>query len=572
MKWLAPARVLRPEGGVSAVAQRLHELQDGARALADKARVRVVLAADRNREEAPAEPLEHRGPARARRHRREHVLVVVVVANREHEVDGPSGVGLGERRVGKHALVDGADAHLDLALAERVQHRDASPLELLLESDRQLPRLEAAVVRVGVVVAPDRGRLLPAHVDAVGAQREALEDRPRRVLPPLLRRRQLALEPLAGARPHLHEAEFGAEPEPVDVAETRLEVGGRAARDDVDLVARVRGERGEAVQRGGRRRQRVVGEVVEHLSVVHHLLLLDERAVEAEEDEPPRRLDVGTGERLDVERRQLLARPHLGAEGAAGEGGAGGGGLAARVQGGGTPHVLHGHVQPGAGGVGGDEAVVLGEACGALRGRHRERGVELLNDVLEVEGVDADAAVEDVRTADELGEDDDARGLLRVLGVDVLEREQVEAVLHRAVEEHVHGAEEGEPRVLGPQLGVELRTNLKVADGVGSERLLDAADHLAVLDRLLRRLLRPLLVREADLEQREPLAPDGVVLEELLEGEQLDVCALQRVEHLDAADDDPLANLALLAQPALVLCGLRQLEPRVEHVRVDADV
>ena len=54
--------------------------------------------------------------------------------------------------------------------------------------------------------------------------------------------------------------------------------------------------------------------------------------------------------------------------------------------------------------------------------------------MLEVERVDAHAAVEDVRAADELGEHDDAVLPEDALGEHVLEREEVEAVARRAVE------------------------------------------------------------------------------------------------------------------------------------------
>jgi len=42
----------------------------------------------------------------------------------------------------------------------------------------------------------------------------------------------------------------------------------------------------------------------------------------------------------------------------------------------------------------GDELVVLGQSRGALCGSHRERRVELLHHVLEVEGIDTHTAVE----------------------------------------------------------------------------------------------------------------------------------------------------------------------------------
>jgi hypothetical protein len=74
----------------------------------------------------------------------------------------------------------------------------------------------------------------------------------------------------------------------------------------------------------------------------------------------------------------------------------------------------------------------------------RRTGVELLHNMFKIKGVDAQASVEHVRASDELGEHDSARRLLDGFGEDVLEGQEVEAVLHGAVEEEVDDAEESE--------------------------------------------------------------------------------------------------------------------------------
>lgn len=74
------------------------------------------------------------------------------------------------------------------------------------------------------------------------------------------------------------------------------------------------------------------------------------------------------------------------------------------------------------------------------------------------------------------------------------------------------------------------------------------------------------------LQHREPWPPHGVVFEQLLIREKLDLGPLQRVEHLDTPHHDPLADPAPLAQPRLVRLHLGQIQPMAQHVAVDAHV
>ena len=72
--------------------------------------------------------------------------------------------------------------------------------------------------------------------------------------------------------------------------------------------------------------------------------------------------------------------------------------------------------------------------------------------MLQIERVDAHGAVEHLRAAHELREDNEpfSHRLLRRLAQHVLKREQVEAITHRAIEVHVAHAEEREAVVDGP--------------------------------------------------------------------------------------------------------------------------
>lgn len=81
-------------------------------------------------------------------------------------------------------------------------------------------------------------------------------------------------------------------------------------------------------------------------------------------------------------------------------------------------------------------------SLGETTEKPQRTGVELLDDMLDVKGVDAHAPVEDVRATDELGKHHCAARLLDRLGEHVLEREQVEPVLHRAIEQQVDHTEE----------------------------------------------------------------------------------------------------------------------------------
>mmetsp|Transcript_27482 Transcript_27482/g.88732 ORF Transcript_27482/g.88732 Transcript_27482/m.88732 type:complete len:466 (-) Transcript_27482:1648-3045(-) len=458
------------------IVERLKDLEDSAGALDDVAAVAHLLGTDSDREEAAVEALEHRRVRGAGGEGRKHVLVVLVIADAKHKVDGRGGLRLEEGGVGERALVDTGDAHLHLALCARVRDADTSPLEMLLERCRQLPSLEAAIIRVGIVVAPARRRFLPLHVDPVCAQHEPLKDRPCGVLPPLLRRRQLSLGPDVPMRSKHAEAQLSSQPEAAHRPEACLQVARAAARDDMHRVGRVGGQRLQAVECGRRRCQGAADEVMEEFEVIQHLLLLDERAVQAQHDQPAVGLPVGAHEGLGRQRRQRLARQRLGAKVAQPERGARGR-LSGGQAGAGAAHVLHGHVEPGGSGVRGDEGVVLGEAGGALVGRHGEGGVELLDDMLDVKGVDAHAPVEDVRATDELGKHHCAARLLDRLGEHVLEREQVEPVLHRTIEQQVDHTEESKSEVDRPALGLDLLPNLHVVNGVITKGLLDAPDH-----------------------------------------------------------------------------------------------
>ena len=79
-----------------------------------------------------------------------------------------------------------------------------------------------------------------------------------------------------------------------------------------------------------------------------------------------------------------------------------------------------------------------------------EGGVELLYNVLEVERVDAHPSIQHVRTADKLGEHDNAILPQRALGEHVLERQQIEPVACGAIQVDVREAEEREPVVHRP--------------------------------------------------------------------------------------------------------------------------
>eukprot|EP00962_Isochrysis_galbana_P046719 scaffold18873_cov112-Isochrysis_galbana.AAC.6 len=167
------------------------------------------------------------------------------------------------------------------------------------------------------------------------------------------------------------EAQLSSQPEAAHRPEACLQVARAAARDDMHRVGRVGGQRLQAVECGRRRCQGAADEVMEEFEVIQHLLLLDERAVQAQHDQPAVGLPVGAHEGLGRQRRQRLARQRLGAKVAQPERGARGR-LSGGQAGAGAAHVLHGHVEPGGSGVRGDEGVVLGEAGGALVGRHGE--------------------------------------------------------------------------------------------------------------------------------------------------------------------------------------------------------
>lgn len=113
----------------------------------------------------------------------------------------------------------------------------------------------------------------------------------------------------------------------------------------------------------------------------------------------------------------------------------------------------------------------------------------LLDDLLEVERVDADDRVQHVGAADELGEHTDAVGAEVRLREDVLEREEVEPVAHRRVEQHVRDREERQTVVHRPLPLGELGTDLPVVHRRISKLSLDPRHHLADLAAHLRRLV-----------------------------------------------------------------------------------
>ena len=172
-------------------------------------------------------------------------------------------------------------------------------------------------------------------------------------------RRAAAL--LAGA---LDEPQLGGEAEAGDGAETRLHVALGPSGDDPHDVGGVGGEGAEAVERGGRRRARQPVEVVKVLEVGDHHLLLDQSAVEAEEDDAAGGAAVRPRHRLRRQSRQRLPlhrRPERGER----EGLRHLDAIAAFWT---RAHVLHGDLQPGARGVLLDERRVAVEAGLALGG------------------------------------------------------------------------------------------------------------------------------------------------------------------------------------------------------------
>mmetsp|Transcript_10425 Transcript_10425/g.25924 ORF Transcript_10425/g.25924 Transcript_10425/m.25924 type:complete len:242 (+) Transcript_10425:1022-1747(+) len=241
------------------------------------------------------------------------------------------------------------------------------------------------------MIAPLHGRLLPLDVGAVGAHSVPQEYRARQLAPwrvvddgrpvPLRVVIRTALHP----RLSLKEAQLCGETKPFDPAERRFHVDSSSSRDDAHNVARVGAEGLETDQHGSRRRERVSREVLEVLQVLVHLVLLDDRAVEAEQDETMRGRAVGALHRLDREWIERLPAPQ--------RAGARRQCRRSRTD---TPHVMHRDLEPCGGRVVARELVILGEARSTLIDGHRQRRVELLDHVLQVEWVDSDPAIEHV--------------------------------------------------------------------------------------------------------------------------------------------------------------------------------
>lgn len=121
---------------------------------------------------------------------------------------------------------------------------------------------------------------------------------------------------------------------------------------------------------------------------------------------------------------------------------------------------------------------VLLQPRAPLVGRHREGGIELFDNVLEVERVNAHAAIEHVRAADKLGEHDDTVLPKHTLGEHVLERQQIEPITRGAIEVDVREAEERKPVVHRPAV---VALHLEVLDARVTVAAADAPHSLDAL-------------------------------------------------------------------------------------------
>mmetsp|Transcript_530 Transcript_530/g.887 ORF Transcript_530/g.887 Transcript_530/m.887 type:complete len:909 (-) Transcript_530:554-3280(-) len=548
----------------------------------------------------------------------EHVLVADVVAHAEDAAGHARGLGLlVEDAAHDVALVHALGQHVHAAADGGHLHVVGGQREAQL--GHQVPGHLLAPLGVRRVVVPAQARVQRLHAAAVGARgrppqdgqrhlahagpvHPVVEPRPHAPVRPALLHRALALTALGHARaralapagrvgrargrglargPRAGHPVGGRQPDAREPLERALHDVLGQPRDHKHQVLRVLGQPG---QRGGQAgAERAVPHAREVLlQVLAAGLGVDERAPVVQQEHAAARGPEARAQGRQVQRRVpagdhivlllLQVRPGRPAAQAAPQPQRAGhreGARAARAhhrarQ---APHVGQDLPRPHGRGPRGEEVLVARAPGLLLAGAHAQRLVQHGREAGRVEGVHAQGAVEQRGGGAELrGQHQPGLGG-RPAREQVLQRPGVQALAHGAGHEHVARAPERQPpvpgqRVVAPELAV-LQAGLP-------ELLADAGGHAGGPGAGGRLVRGPVVRQQHPLHQHHAVAPDRVVAQQPLVGQQLEHHAAQPLAHVQGHHGR--ARAEPLLQPRPLLQARRLLQRRLQRQRLHAHV